>query len=69
MLVLAGRAQNGLVKKVYKKKTIDGGDDELVVNPPTPCKLQAPASTETKIRPASKGRTVEGTNKIIKIEN
>ena len=42
-----------------------GDDDELVVNPPAPCQLdkhrQHRKSSYKKIRPASKGRTVEGT--------
>ena len=38
-----------------------GGDYELVLNPPTPCQIGKHPPAPKKIRPARKGRTVEGT--------
>ena len=37
------------------------GDDELVVNPPMPCRIGKHPPAPAKKRPASKGRAVEGT--------
>ena len=38
-------------------------DDELVINPPTPCQIGKHPPAPKRIRPASKGRTVEGIEK------